>query len=155
MTNFASHVKDAGLDPKTIPLTFFRKSSASISERVRSDRQANPTLNCSTTRWRSGLWSVRDRIRHKNFRQDLPDVIAGLVITNDVSARDVQLPQTQFYEAKSIRVSPRPVRRWSCSTCGELKHFRAVAAPVECQQRRSQELLVDGDMMYSPAARSR
>jgi len=31
MTNFASHVKDAGLDPKTIPLTFFRKSSASIS----------------------------------------------------------------------------------------------------------------------------
>ena len=31
MTNFASHVKDAGMDPKTIPLTFFRKSSASIS----------------------------------------------------------------------------------------------------------------------------
>ena len=31
MTNFASHVRDAGMDPKTIPLTFFRKSSASIS----------------------------------------------------------------------------------------------------------------------------
>src|SRR4029077_4712801 len=31
MTNFASHVKDAGMDPKTIPLTFFRKSSASIT----------------------------------------------------------------------------------------------------------------------------
>jgi hypothetical protein len=28
MTNFAAHVKDAGMDPKTIPLTFFRKSSA-------------------------------------------------------------------------------------------------------------------------------
>jgi len=27
--------------------------------------------------------------------------IAGLVVPNDVSARDVQLPQTQFYEAKS------------------------------------------------------
>jgi 2-keto-4-pentenoate hydratase/2-oxohepta-3-ene-1,7-dioic acid hydratase in catechol pathway len=31
MTNFASHVKDAGMDPKTVPLTFFRKASASIS----------------------------------------------------------------------------------------------------------------------------
>src|SRR5690242_4141458 len=30
MTNFASHVKDAGMDPASIPLTFFRKSSASI-----------------------------------------------------------------------------------------------------------------------------
>ena len=31
MTNFASHVKDAGLNPETIPLTFFRKTSGSIS----------------------------------------------------------------------------------------------------------------------------
>jgi hypothetical protein len=31
MTNFASHVNDAGMDPKTISLTFFRKSSASIT----------------------------------------------------------------------------------------------------------------------------
>ena len=31
MTNYASHVKDSGLDPETIPLTFFRKTSGSIS----------------------------------------------------------------------------------------------------------------------------
>ena len=31
MTNYVSHVKDAGMDPKTIPLTFFRKASGSIS----------------------------------------------------------------------------------------------------------------------------
>ena len=31
MTNFASHVKDAGMDPKSIPLTFFRKASGSIT----------------------------------------------------------------------------------------------------------------------------
>ena len=30
MTNFSSHVKDAGMDPKSIPLTFFRKASGSI-----------------------------------------------------------------------------------------------------------------------------
>ena len=31
MTNFESHVKDAGMDPASIPLTFFRKASASIT----------------------------------------------------------------------------------------------------------------------------
>ncbi len=32
---------------------------------------------------------------------NLADFIAGLVVTNDVSARDIQLTKTQFYEAKS------------------------------------------------------
>src|SRR5580693_628734 len=31
MTNFASHVKDSGGDPKKVPLTFFRKASGSIA----------------------------------------------------------------------------------------------------------------------------
>ena len=31
MTNFASHVKGAGMDPKTVLLTFFRKTSGSIN----------------------------------------------------------------------------------------------------------------------------
>jgi 2-keto-4-pentenoate hydratase/2-oxohepta-3-ene-1,7-dioic acid hydratase in catechol pathway len=31
MTNFESHVKDAGMDPESVPLTFFRKASASIN----------------------------------------------------------------------------------------------------------------------------
>ena len=31
MTNFASHAKSAGMDPKKVPLTFFRKTSGSIN----------------------------------------------------------------------------------------------------------------------------
>src|SRR6202046_2452122 len=31
MTNFTSHVEDAGMDPTSIPLTFFRKASGSIA----------------------------------------------------------------------------------------------------------------------------
>src|SRR5690606_10022434 len=31
MTNYASHVKDSGMNPETVPLTFFRKTSGSIS----------------------------------------------------------------------------------------------------------------------------
>lgn len=33
--------------------------------------------------------------------RDLPSYVAGLVITSDVSAREVQLAKTQFYESKS------------------------------------------------------
>ena len=32
---------------------------------------------------------------------NLADYVCGLVVTNDVSARDVQLTKTQFYESKS------------------------------------------------------
>jgi len=32
---------------------------------------------------------------------DLPDLVAGIVVTNDVSARDVQLSKGQFFESKS------------------------------------------------------
>lgn len=57
MTNFASHVKDAGMDPKSVPLTFFRKSSASISGPSHSIVKP-PTSDSSTTKWRSVWWSV-------------------------------------------------------------------------------------------------
>jgi 2-keto-4-pentenoate hydratase/2-oxohepta-3-ene-1,7-dioic acid hydratase in catechol pathway len=77
MTNFASHVTDAGGDPASVPLTFFRKSSGSIT---------GPSGTV--------IWPAHVR---------LPDyeVEIGLVVAIDISARDIQLPQTQFYEAKS------------------------------------------------------
>ena len=37
-------------------------------------------------------------------------------MTNDISARDIQLPQTQFYEAKSYPSFTPPVRHWYCWT---------------------------------------
>jgi 2-keto-4-pentenoate hydratase/2-oxohepta-3-ene-1,7-dioic acid hydratase in catechol pathway len=52
MTNFASHVTDTGGDPKKVPLTFFRKASASITGP--STTSSSPSMcGCSTTRWKS------------------------------------------------------------------------------------------------------
>jgi 2-keto-4-pentenoate hydratase/2-oxohepta-3-ene-1,7-dioic acid hydratase in catechol pathway len=39
----------------------------------------------------------------KVTRDNLADYVGALVLHNDVSARDVQLPQTQFYKGKSYR----------------------------------------------------
>lgn len=44
---------------------------------------------------------------------NLYDFVAGLVIVNDYSARDVQIPQMQFYKGKSYR-SFGPVGPWLC-----------------------------------------
>lgn len=41
------------------------------------------------------------------------DYLAGLVIVNDYSARDVQIPQMQFYKGKSFRTFG-PVGPWLC-----------------------------------------
>lgn len=101
MTNFVSHVRDSGMDPDTVPLTFFRKTSGSISgpfdEIVKPAhvRFLDYEIELGLVVGRS--LDVGTTVTAANWR----DHIAGLVITNDVSARDVQLPKTQFYEAKS------------------------------------------------------
>ena len=44
---------------------------------------------------------------------DLPEYVAGLVVVNDYSARDIQIPQMQFYKGKSYRTFG-PVGPWLC-----------------------------------------
>lgn len=45
--------------------------------------------------------------------ESITDYVAGLVIVNDYSARDVQIPQMQFYKGKSFRTFG-PVGPWLC-----------------------------------------
>ncbi|MFG2741821.1 MULTISPECIES: fumarylacetoacetate hydrolase family protein [Streptomyces] len=101
MTNYVSHVRDSGMNPETVPLTFFRKTSGSIAGPF--DEIVKPAhVRFLDHEIELGLvvgrpLDVGTTVTAANWR----DHIAGLVITNDVSARDVQLPKTQFYEAKS------------------------------------------------------
>ncbi|WP_261777679.1 MULTISPECIES: fumarylacetoacetate hydrolase family protein [unclassified Rhodococcus (in: high G+C Gram-positive bacteria)] len=101
MTNYVSHVKDSGMNPETVPLTFFRKSSGSISGPAADIvRPAHVTL----LDYEVEIGLVVGATLPVGSAVDETTVarhIAALVITNDVSARDVQLPKTQFYEAKS------------------------------------------------------
>lgn len=150
MTNFASHVKDAGLDPKVIPLTFFRKSSASINGPF--DAIVKPAhVKLLDYEVEIGLVIGRDiPVGTTISEQDLTDMIAGLVVTNDVSARDVQLPQTQFYEAKSYPsftpVGPALV----LLDADELKRFGQLRLRLSVNGQERQNALVDGDMLYAP-----
>lgn len=150
MTNYASHVKDAGMDPKSIPLTFFRKSSASISG------PHDPIVKPAHVRLLDyevevGLVIGREiPVGTTVSEKNLPDLIAGLVITNDVSARDVQLPQTQFYEGKSYPSFTPTGPALVLLEAGELAKFGRLRLTLSVNGEQRQNAIVDGDMMYSP-----
>jgi 2-keto-4-pentenoate hydratase/2-oxohepta-3-ene-1,7-dioic acid hydratase in catechol pathway len=150
MTNFASHVKDSGMDPATVPLTFFRKSSASITG-PHGDIVRPAHVRFLDYEVEIGLVVGTDvPVGSSVTTESLPAVLAGLVVTNDVSARDIQLPQTQFYEAKSypgftpvgpalVLLDPDEWRRF-----GDLRLRLRVNGAVR------QDMQVDGDMIYRP-----
>ncbi len=101
MTNYASHVRESGGDPEKVLLTFFRKSSASISGPY--DDVIRPG-HVRLLDYEAEIGVVLGRavpVGTDLTAENYTGYLAGLVVTNDVSARDVQLPQTQFYEAKS------------------------------------------------------
>ena len=150
MTNFASHVRDAGMDPTSIPLTFFRKSSASISG------PADPIVKPAHVRFLDyeveiGLVIGRDiPVGTTVSDRSLADCIAGLVVTNDVSARDVQLPQTQFYEAKSYPTFTPTGPALVLLEDGELGRFGDLRLRLAVNGEERQNALVAGDMLYRP-----
>jgi 2-keto-4-pentenoate hydratase/2-oxohepta-3-ene-1,7-dioic acid hydratase in catechol pathway len=150
MTNFASHVKDAGMDPKTIPLTFFRKSSASIAG-PSNDIVKPGHVRLLDYEVEIGLVIGRDIPVGTNVSEsNLSDFIAGLVVTNDVSARDIQLPQTQFYEAKSYPTFTPVGPALVLLDASELKRFGDLRLRLRVNSELRQNMLVDGDMLYKP-----
>lgn len=150
MTNFASHVRDAGMDPKNTPLTFFRKSSASISG------PQDPIIKPEHVRFLDyeveiGLVIGRDiPVGTTVSDRNLADCIAGLVVTNDVSARDIQLPQTQFYEAKSYPTFTPVGPALVLLEDGELGRFGDLRLRLTVNGQERQNALVAGDMLYRP-----
>jgi 2-keto-4-pentenoate hydratase/2-oxohepta-3-ene-1,7-dioic acid hydratase in catechol pathway len=150
MTNFASHVKDAGMDPKTIPLTFFRTASGSISGPF-DDIVKPQHVKFLDYEVEIGLVIGRDiPVGTEITESNLSEYIAGLVVTNDVSARDIQLPQTQFYEAKSYPTFTPVGPALVLLDADELKRFGDLRLQLRVSGEVRQDMLVDSDMIYMP-----
>jgi 2-keto-4-pentenoate hydratase/2-oxohepta-3-ene-1,7-dioic acid hydratase in catechol pathway len=150
MTNYASHVSDAGMDSASIPLTFFRKTSGSISGPL--DDIVKPAhVRFLDYEVEIGLVIGRDiPVGTTLTEESLPGYIAGLVVTNDVSARDVQLPQTQFYEAKSYPTFTPVGPALVLLDADELKRFGDLRLQLRVNGELRQNMVVEGDMIYRP-----
>ncbi|MET3803158.1 2-keto-4-pentenoate hydratase/2-oxohepta-3-ene-1,7-dioic acid hydratase in catechol pathway [Nakamurella sp. UYEF19] len=101
MVNYRSHALDSHLDPDRVPTTFFRKTSGSISGPF-DDIRTPKHVRLLDYEVEIGLvFGAEVPVGTVITAADLAHYVAGIVITNDVSARDLQLPKTQFYESKS------------------------------------------------------
>lgn len=101
MVNYRSHAKESGFDPASVQPTFFRKSSGSVVGPT--DPIVKPG-HVKLLDYEIELGLVIGaplEVGTEVTDVSLSDFVAGVVVTNDVSARDVQLTKGQFYESKS------------------------------------------------------
>jgi 2-keto-4-pentenoate hydratase/2-oxohepta-3-ene-1,7-dioic acid hydratase in catechol pathway len=150
MTNFASHVEDAGMNPKTVPLTFFRKASGSVSGPF--DDIVKPAhVRLLDYEVEIGLVIGRGiPVGTTVTVENLSDFVCGLVVANDVSARDVQLSKTQFYESKSYPTFTPVGPAIVLLDADELNRFGELRLTLRVNDELRQHTTVDGDMIYRP-----
>lgn len=150
MTNFVSHIEDSGLDPATVPLTFFRKTSHSISGPT--DDIVKPAhVRFLDYEVEVGLVIGRDLpVGTALTGKNVADHVAALVITNDVSARDLQLPKTQFFEAKSYPTFTPVGPRLVVLEPGDWARFEQLRLRLWVNGAVRQDAVVAADMLYKP-----
>jgi 2-keto-4-pentenoate hydratase/2-oxohepta-3-ene-1,7-dioic acid hydratase in catechol pathway len=99
--NYRSHAVESGFDPDKIPPVFFRKSSHSLTGPA-GDIIRPPGVGFLDYEVELGLVIGADLpVGATVTPETLHHYVAALVVANDVSARQIQLTKTQFYEAKS------------------------------------------------------
>ena len=109
--NYRSHATDSGFDPDRVPAAFFRKASHSVTgptgDIIRPDGVRFLDYEVEL-----GLVIGADLpVGTTVTDADLARYVAALVVADDVSARQIQLTKTQFYEAKSYPTFT-PVGPW-------------------------------------------
>ena len=109
--NYRSHATDSGFDPDTVPAAFFRKASHSITgptgDIIRPEGAGFLDYEVELGLVIGAELPVGSTVTEA----DLARYVAALVVADDVSARQIQLVKTQFYEAKSYPTFT-PVGPW-------------------------------------------
>ncbi|WP_328529940.1 fumarylacetoacetate hydrolase family protein [Nocardioides sp. NBC_00368] len=150
MTNFVSHIKDSGMNPETVPLTFFRKTSHSISGPT-ADIIKPAHVRFLDYEVEVGLVIGKDiPVGTDITRDNIADHVAALVVTNDISARDLQLPKTQFFEAKSYPTFTPTGPRLVVLEPGDWERFEDLRLELWVNGEIRQDALVGDDMLFKP-----
>ena len=102
--NYRSHVAESGLKLSDFPFnTIFTKAPSCITASGAPPARP-PHVRLLDYEIELGLVLRRDLPPNTRVQpEDLGQWLAGVTIVNDLSARDVQLPQGQFYKGKSYR----------------------------------------------------
>ncbi len=102
--NYRQHMIESGVNPDDKKFNMiFTKATSCI---VPADSEIIRPRVCKLLDYEIELGIVMKRAIDRPVsitKDNLHEYVAGVVIVNDVSARDVQLPQMQFYKGKSFR----------------------------------------------------
>lgn len=150
-TNYASHVKEVGGDPAAIVnnVIFTKASSCIVS--ADADIIRPPHVRLLDYEIELGLVLKRGFDSPEAITEaTLADWIGGLVIVNDITARDVQISHMQFHKSKSYR-SFGPTGPWLVlPTPAELARWRELELVLAVDGEERQRS-VAGDMIFKPA----
>jgi 2-keto-4-pentenoate hydratase/2-oxohepta-3-ene-1,7-dioic acid hydratase in catechol pathway len=150
MVNYRSHAVDSGMDPDRVPPAFFRKTSHSITGPA-GDIIRPAGVEFLDYEVELGLVIGRDLpVGTTVTEADLPRYVAALVVANDVSARQIQLTRTQFYESKSYPTFT-PVGPWlTLVDAADLQRLDSLRLTLSVNGEVRQDRTV-ADMIVRPA----
>jgi 2-keto-4-pentenoate hydratase/2-oxohepta-3-ene-1,7-dioic acid hydratase in catechol pathway len=151
LLNYRSHAIDAGSDPKTLQPTFFRKSSASISGPNDPIRQP-PEVALLDYEIELGVVVGADIPIGTTVTDDnLASYVAGFVVANDVSAREIQLTKVQVYESKSYPTFTPLGPRLVLLDNDELRRLPELRMTLAVNGEIRQDQTVGDDLITPPA----
>ncbi len=149
--NYASHLREIGIPSGKLPFnTFFRKASSCLAP-ADTDVIRPPHVRLLDYEVEIGLVMRRAITAPVTITAaNLADYVGALVLHNDVSARDVQLPQVQFYKGKSYR-SFGPTGPWlTLVDARDLARLDDIELRLEVNGRLRQHAMA-ADLSYKPA----
>lgn len=149
--NYRQHMIESGLNPDDKQYNlFFTKSDASLAPPVGELRRP-PQVALLDYEVELGLVIGQPIHAPRQVSDsDLPQIIGALVIGNDISARDIQLPQMQWFKGKSYR-GFCPVGPVLCVLePDDFKHLDALQLTLKVNgQLRQQD--TTANLVYKPA----
>jgi 2,4-didehydro-3-deoxy-L-rhamnonate hydrolase len=148
--NYRSHMIESGMDPDRAFNMLFTKSTASLTG-PDDDIVTPPHVRLLDYEVELGIVigkAITDPVTVTDA--ELADYVGAFVVANDVSARDVQLPQGQWYKGKSYRTFC-PVGPYLCvPDPDEVSRWRELRLTLAVNGRPRQDSLA-GDMVFQPA----
>ena len=148
--NYRSHAADSGFDPDRVPPAFFRKASHSITgpggDIIRPDGVEFLDYEVELGLVIGADLPVGTTVTEENLAR----YVAALVVANDVSARQIQLVKTQFYESKSYPTFT-PVGPWlTLVDAADLARLDSLRLTLSVSGELRQDSTV-ADMIVRPA----
>ncbi|MBB3036579.1 fumarylacetoacetate hydrolase family protein [Hoyosella altamirensis] len=150
--NYRSHMIESGMDPNRAFNMLFTKSTASMCG-ADDDIVRPPHVKLLDYEVELGIVVGKPITEPVTVTpQNLAEYVGAFVVANDVSARDIQLPQGQWYKGKSYRTFC-PVGPHLCvpENAEEVARWTELRLTLSVNGTKRQDALAD-DMVFKPAA---